>query len=158
MSHVDFAILAPIPAEHLESGLALWGEYVSFGSHKWELFRKVDELRRGAEVPVLIYPSHETDVVKLTFQVEWFAWYIGHVDDSRKFDDETSGRRPPTTARYPEDNASGWSLFWRVRSLVQLPPEHHLAIREVETYKTGNWRKNSPPRGPEIVARPAWVD
>ena len=57
----DFSILAPVPLEHLQSGRAIASAtgFVAFGSRKWELFRKVDELRGGARVPVLIYPSHE---------------------------------------------------------------------------------------------------
>lgn len=57
----DFSILAPVPLEHLQSGRAIADAtgFVAIGSRKWELFRKVDDLRGGARVPVLIYPSHE---------------------------------------------------------------------------------------------------
>ncbi|MGY3138428.1 hypothetical protein ACVWZM_009110 [Bradyrhizobium sp. USDA 4501] len=49
----DFAILAPVPLEHLQSGadIAHKTGFVAFGSRKWELFRKVDELRGSARVP-----------------------------------------------------------------------------------------------------------
>lgn len=56
----DFAILAPVPLEHLQSGrdVAAREGFVAFGSKEWELFRRVDELRHGRTVPVLLYPSH----------------------------------------------------------------------------------------------------
>ena len=58
---IDFAILAPVPLEHLESGADIARDtgFVAFGSLKWEPFRKVDELRKGAPVLVLLYPSFD---------------------------------------------------------------------------------------------------
>ena len=43
----NFAILAPVPLEHLQSGknIAVKEGFVAFGSRKWELFRRVDEMR-----------------------------------------------------------------------------------------------------------------
>src|SRR3546814_3455129 len=56
---------------YLQSGadIAHKAGFVAFGSRKWELFRKVDELRGGVRVPVLIYPSHEDVPAKLSFVV-----------------------------------------------------------------------------------------
>lgn len=158
--HPDFALLAPIPAMHLESALAVAQAtgFVSFGSQKWELFREVDKLRLGADVPVLIYPSHERDEAKVTFRVTWSAWYIGHTDDGlTKREDEKTGHRPPTTFGFPEDNSTGWAIFWRVRDLTPLAPERQCPIKELESFKTEYWRKNAPPRGPEIIARPNFI-
>lgn len=155
----DFAILAPVPVFHLESGAKVATErgYVSFGSMKWELFREVDQLRGDENVPVLIYPSHEYDEAKLTFHVSWSGWYIGHVDDPLgKRSDEKSGHRPPTTAG-PQDNASDWAVFWRVRDLSRLPGEDQLPIKELDSYKSDFSLKNSAPRGPVLVARPSWI-
>ena len=132
MSTTDFAILAPVPIMHLESGAPIASSkgYVSFGSQKWELFRDVDKLRHSHDVPVLIYASHETDEAKLSFQVTWSAWYVGHVDDGiSKRNDEKNGHRPPTTASNPHDNSSGWALFWRVRDLKPLSADHHHSIK-----------------------------
>ena len=161
-STVDFAILAPVPEEHLASGESVANDsgYVSFGSMKWELFRAVDELRSGERVPVLIYPSHEEVVIKLAFQVAWTGWYLGHVSSyADKHFDETNGHRPPTTAKYKAlgDHAGEWAVFWRVEGLRRLPEAQCIPIRDLESYKTGYWRKNAPPRGPEIVARPPWI-
>ena len=44
----EFAIIAPVPLEHLETGesVAESTGFVAFGSMKWELFRDIDH-RRG---------------------------------------------------------------------------------------------------------------
>ena len=161
MSIVDFAILAPVPLEHLESGLTVAKEtgYVSFGSMKWDLFRKVDDLRYGVKVPTLIYPSHEGVAAKLTFKVGWAGWYIGHVQESSEMLLDEESHRPPTTVKYQStgDSATGWAIFWRLEGLQQLPENQHVEIRQLASYKTGFWRKNFPPYGPEIIARPSWI-
>jgi hypothetical protein len=66
VSTVDFAILAPVPRVHIESGegIAQTTGYVSFGSDKWELFREVEQRRAGQDVPVLIYASHNEDLAE----------------------------------------------------------------------------------------------
>jgi hypothetical protein len=160
MALIDFAILAPIPLEHLPPAaeIARNTGYVSFGSYKFELFRQIDHMAQGEQVPVVIYPSHESDVVHTSFRISWCAWYIGHVaGHDEKRSDERSGHRPATTQQYENDNAIGWPIFWRIKDLQQLPSEHHKRISDLASYKTGFWRKNSPPRGPEVVARPEWI-
>lgn len=61
---VHFAILAPVPLEHLKSGLAVCQAQgsVAFGTMKWELFRQIDELREGSRVAALLYPSHDENL------------------------------------------------------------------------------------------------
>ena len=75
----DFAILAPVPQEHLISGQAIAADigFVAFGSRKFELFRDIDLRRDGDPVPVLIYPSYEDDLSKVTSLISWRGWYIG---------------------------------------------------------------------------------
>jgi hypothetical protein len=150
-----FAILAPVPLEHLESGLeivASQGE-VAFGTMKWELFRRVDAERNGARVAVLIYPSGEDVPAKPSFIVSWFAWYrrtessvMGAHPDGMKF-------RPPTTAKYPLDNKGHWAAFWHVSGFRELPNQKCLAIGKLKGAK-GGWRKTAPPRGPELIILP----
>ena len=74
-----FAILAPVPLEHLESGeeIARDKGFVAFGSRKFELFRDIDERRKGKRVPVLICPSHEDSGSNISNFVSWFGWYVG---------------------------------------------------------------------------------
>jgi hypothetical protein len=151
----DFALLAPVPLEHLQSGKAIAATqgFVAFGTRKWELLRKLDEMRQGAPVPALIYPSHEDDPAKLTYSVCWYGWYDGSAETTSGQHPLGMKHRPPTTAQYPSDNLGHWAAFWHVKGLRELPKEKHIAIGKLGTIK-GGWRKNAPPRGPELVALP----
>lgn len=62
--------------------------------------------------------------------------------------------RPPTTGAYSADNRGHWAVFWHVEGLHALPKASHLPIAEIQAYRGGNWRKNAPPRGPELVEFP----
>jgi hypothetical protein len=155
---VDFAIIAPVPAMHLESAeeIARTRDYVSFGSNKWELFREVDELRGSEVVPVLLYASHD-DRADPSYRVAWKGEYIGHVEQQRdKIHDERNGHRPATTLN-PHDNASVWAAYWRVRNLQRLPKGEQVLIGELQGYKSGMWRKEAAPRGPEMIKRELWL-
>lgn len=155
----DFAILAPVPEEHLLDGLSVCateGE-VAFGSGKWELFRTIDEMRGDAAVPVLIYPSHEDGDVKLSFTVQWAGLYVRHVPSKLGAHPDKMRFRPDSTAKYPSDNKGHWAIFWHVAQLAHLPKAEWLAISDLETIK-GGWRKNAPPRGPEFVAMPSTIE
>jgi hypothetical protein len=155
MPNKDFAILAPVPLEHLESGLQIASqkEFVAYGTRKWEVLRKADEWRGSSAVPLLIYPSHEDVEAKDSFVVSWFGWYIGHVDAPNGRHPAGMEYRPVSTERYPKDNLGYWAAFWHVRALRQLPREKCLTIGKIGTVK-GGWRKDAPPRGPELVEVP----
>lgn len=155
----DFAILAPVPLEHLQSGadIARKTGFVAFGSRKWELFRQLDELRGGLPVPVLIYPSHEDVAVKVSFIVSWIGWYIGCEESGGGRHSKGISHRPPTTGQYGSDNQGHWAVFWQVREPRELPAAQRLPISAVQTVK-GGWRKSAPPRGPELVAMPSALE
>jgi hypothetical protein len=150
-----FALLAPVPLEHLESGrpIAESSGFVAFGTRKWELLRKLDEMREGDPVPVLIYPSDEGIPAKMSYRVCWFGWYIGHVDSAGGKHPDGMKHRPPSTAKYQADNSGFWPAFWHVWELRKLPNEKQFPINKVPTL-IGGWRKNAPPRGPELVTLP----
>jgi hypothetical protein len=135
---------------HLQSGkdVAAKEGFVAFGSMKWELFRQVDELRHGRKVPALLYPSHEGGPAKLSYVVAWFGWYTEHVESKGGVHPDGVKHRPPTTL-----GEGDWAVFWHVEGLREWPTERHRPIGELETVK-GGWRKNAPPRGPELVAVP----
>ena len=156
---IDFALLAPVPEEHLLTGrdVAAKEGFVAFGSRKWELFREVDRLRQGQEVPVLIYPSHEDVAAKLTFAVAWTGWYSGHVNSKMGAHPDGMKYRPPSTATHPGDNSGHWAVFWHVRDLSRRRGKP-VGISSLESYKRpGFWRMDAPPIGPEVVARPTWI-
>jgi len=151
---LHYAILAPVPLQHLESGLDICSKEgsVAFGTRKWEFFRDLDEKRDGQPVAALIYPSHDEDLpAKLTFIVSWFGWYVRSVDSRRGFHPDGMKYRPPTTEI--TDNKDNWATFWHVEGLRELPRVKQLPIGRIQGIR-GGWRKNAPPRGPELVTLP----
>lgn len=150
-----FAILAPVPLEHLHSGLDVIETQgkVAFGTRKWELFRRIDEMREGSRVAVLIYPSHLDGEGGATLVVSWFGWYVGAVDSVGGAHPDGMKYRPATTAKYPSDNKGDWAAFWHVEGLRELPPAKRLSIGKIPGIK-GGWRKTAPPRGPELITLP----
>ena len=160
MTDIDFAILAPVPREHLEEapGVSASTGHVAFGSDKWELFRDIDARRNGSDVPVLIYASHNEASADWGYVVAWRGMYIGAVDtDLGKKEEERLNHRPPSTFKYKGDNATGWGIFWKVQGLVQLPAADRRELREFQSYRTGKERENAAPRGPEVILRPHWL-
>jgi hypothetical protein len=155
----DFAILAPVPLEHIQSGIQIAKDtgFVAFGSRKWELFRGLDETRSSQKVPVLIYASHEDVPAKESFIIRWAGWYLGSEETPNGRHSAGMTHRPPTTGQYETDNQGHWAVFWHVRDLIELPPAQRLPISAVQTIK-GGWRKNAPPRGPELVATPTTIE
>ena len=155
----EFAILAPVPLEHLDAGQDILAKesYVAFGSRKFELFRAIDERRNGEDVSVLIYPSHEDNQVGSSFKVSWLGWYVGKKETHNGRHPLGMKHRPPTTRQNPADNTGYWAVFWHVSRLVQLAKSKCFPISELQTIKDG-WRKNAPPRGPELVAKPEFID
>jgi len=151
----DFSILAPVPLKHLQSGRRIVSAagFVAFGSRKWDLFRKFDELRGGARVPVLTYPSHEDAHAKLSLVVSWLGWYVGCEESGNGKHSKGMTHRPSTTGQYTSDNQGHWAVFWHVCDLHELPAGQPLPISATQTVK-GGWRKTGP-RGPELVATPS---
>lgn len=151
----SFALLAPVPLEHLQSGLevAAHEPFVAFGTRKWELLRKLDEMRGEAPVATLIYPSHEDAEASTALRVSWFGWYVGHVDSRGGAHPDGMRYRPTTTANYQADNKGHWAAFWHVVGLRQLQPTKQINIGKIQGFK-GGWRKDAPPRGPELVTLP----
>ena len=155
---IDFAILAPVPQEHLDTGQGIAADtgFVAFGSRKFELFRDIDERRDGAEVPVVIYASWEDVPPKTGTNIVWTGWYVGSEETNSGRHSKGMTHRPPTTGQYATDNMGHWAVFWHVRALTPLEAADRFPISKLETVN-GGWRKNAPPRGPELVATPPFV-
>jgi hypothetical protein len=151
----SFAILAPVPLEHLKTGLTTAAEhpFVAYGTMRWELLRKLDQMRGGAPVATLIYPSHEGEDAPSNCRIGWFGWYVGHVDSKGGTHPDGMTYRPSSTGNYPADNKGHWAAFWHVAGLRRLPKHHELLIGKVQGFK-GGWRKDAPPRGPELITLP----
>lgn len=160
-SSAPFAILAPVPGAHLDSGTPLsWDrEYVCFGSNAWELFRHADELAAGEPVPVLFYRSHD-DSQAPTCVVSAAGWYIGHTQDPAEMTRDTKeGRRPPSMQLHAggSDDIIHWGVFWRVVRIRPLEPAHQRPFREFKLLASKRSKQNAPPRGPVLIQRPAFT-
>lgn len=152
----DFSILAPVPLAHLQSWVEITNgteEFVAFGSDKWEFFRSIDEKRNGLSVPVLIYASHVGKPTKDRFIVSWAGWYVGHVNSRMGRHPDGKKHLPPSA----EQDSPDFAVFWHVSQLRELTDRHRLPISKIQTIKDG-WRKNAPPRGPELVATPSTIE
>jgi hypothetical protein len=151
----DFSIVAPVPREHLQTGedVAKSTGFVAFGSMKWELFREIDHRRGDAAVPVLIYPSADDSASSLALRVAWIGLYVGSSDSKGGAHFGGMTHRPSSTEKYVGDNKGHWAMFWHVSNLRRIDAASQLPISALQTVK-GGWRKNAPPRGPELVQLP----
>lgn len=127
--------------------------FVAFGTRKWELLRQLNNMQGDGRVAVLIYPSHEEVEAKDSFIVSWFGWYAGSEETSTGAHSKRMTHRPSTTGDYAQDNHGHWAAFWHVSNLRELPPAKCLSIGKIAGF-AGGWRKDAPPRGPELVTLP----
>ncbi|HEY9825508.1 MAG TPA: hypothetical protein V6D19_08680 [Stenomitos sp.] len=124
-----FALLAPVPEEHLISGLdAIAAQLdsddlgagdvpkVAYGSMEFEVLAEVEKLRKGYSVEVLIYASHAQGEQPLKPEVTWRGLYVGCVQSRRGRYPGKSNVRPKSTA---SDRAT-WAMFWEVQELERL--------------------------------------
>jgi hypothetical protein len=150
------ALLAPVPEEHLIDGqhVAKATGRVAFGSRAWEVFRKLDTLRKGMPVDVYIYASH-TAGKDPEFGVSWRARYIRHVESVGGAHPDGMRYRPPSTASYPSDNCGYWAVFWEVEGLHPLPKEEHMSPGVFTGFeKQKRYRHAFPPEGPILIEHP----
>ncbi len=132
-----FAILAPVPEMHLQSGLQTINQLannsnnqiikVAFGSMDFELFRKVDELRVNQAVDVFIYASHAANQ-PLHSHVTWQGRYIGHVNSR-------NGRYPGNSKYRPQSTNTDkptWAVFWEVEDLQVLKSPIAMPLATIE--------------------------
>lgn len=151
----DVALLAPVPLEHLKDGAIVCEKEgrVAFGSRAWEVFRKLDELRYDLPVDVYIYASHSEGPLRL--EVSWHARYIGHVESIGGTHPEGMKFRPPSTAKYEDDNLGYWAVFWEVEQLCELSLEERIptgGFRGLGKHKP--YRRNFVPEGPILIEHP----
>ncbi|GAB4290941.1 MAG: hypothetical protein Fur0025_26000 [Oscillatoriaceae cyanobacterium] len=148
-----FAILSPVPEVHLLSGLEtcdLQGQ-VAFGSNAWELFRQVDEMRRGQEVEVFIYPTMADSQKPLQMKATWHALYVCHILSRR-------GRYPGDKRFRPESavhDKPDWAIFWEVCELTQLPEAEQISLGDFRGWdKKTDYALRSVPTVPVLVKYP----
>jgi hypothetical protein len=146
-------LLAPVPVEHLRSGLQVLERepFIALGSRAWQVFRELDLQRDDRAVRVLIYASwHEDQPVPLS--ATWTRLYVGQVEANGGAHPEGMRFRPQTTAQYAGDNEGYWAIFWHLADLRELAPAERIPVAEM----TG-WRDKRPyghpfePEGPIII-------
>lgn len=151
----SFALLAPVPGEHLGPALDTVTEEgkVAFGSRAWEVFREFDESLDGQPAPVLIYASHEG--APYPPMATWVAEYSGHVEGRGGRHPDGLRFRPKSTEKYPEDNAGHWAVFWEVAQLKKLSASDQIKIADLKSGTTGKqFAPNFRPEGPAVILNP----
>lgn len=130
-------LLAPVPLEHLRSGLEEVLDHepmLAFGSMNWELFKqRLDCMRAGHSVRVWIYAS-ENEGQPVPLSATWTARYIGCVDSKGGTHPDGLLYRPPTTFKYAGDNVGEWAIFWHVVDLRELVPSEYVPIDRMTGY------------------------
>jgi hypothetical protein len=154
MSSFDgFAILAPVPEEHLIDGEEVCAREgrVAFGSRAWERFREVDTGRNGMSVEVLIYESGGLSKP----EARWRATYVGHVEGHSGAHPNGMKYRPPSTAKYEMDNKGYWAVFWEVSGLRRVPKGEEVKIRDLRGLgKKSYYSPTFIPEGPLLIEYP----
>jgi len=145
----QFAMLAPVPEFHLLSGQASCSQHgkVAFGSMAWEFFGKLEELRQGEAVPVLIYASHAEER-SLNTLATWSALYIGYVHSRMgRYPGDTNKYRPPSTVSDRPD----WVVYWEVQHLRPIIG-NAIAIADLQGWgKRQHYKPRFTPEGPMLI-------
>ena len=146
------ALLAPIPSCYLNEAQVLIANQgkVAFGSRAWETFRKLDTLRGGELVEVLIYASqlHPQGPIKPS----WKGIYQRHIETHTGTHPDNMRFRPPSTANNRGDNKGYWALFWEMIAISPLHPDQQLPIQNFRGFgKKRNFSKTFIPRGPIVI-------
>jgi hypothetical protein len=159
----NFALLAPVPEEHLLSGLDAIaaqldaddlpvGELpkVAYGSMAFESLAEVEKLRMGKTVEVLIYASHAKGEQPINPEATWRGVYVGYVGSRR-------GRYPGKSIYRPQATASDsltWAVFWEVQELERLKTPIPIGTLTGRG-KKAKYQPRFIPDGPVLIEYPA---
>lgn len=151
----DAALLAPVPLEHLVSGADVCQKEgkVAFGSMAWQVFRKLDGLRGGLNVLVFLYASHTGEAP--THEVSWRGLYIGHCESVSGAHPDKMRYRPGASAKYADDNAGHWAVFWEVADLHRIAEAERLRLDQLAALESRRqFAKTFRPEGPTLIEYP----
>ncbi|MBW4518566.1 MAG: hypothetical protein KME16_02375 [Scytolyngbya sp. HA4215-MV1] len=157
-----FAILVPVPENHLISGMeAIAAQFdsddlppehlpkIAFGSMDFELFGEVEKLRDSQAIEVFIYASHAKGDQPLNPEVTWRGLYVGYVGSRR-------GRYPGKAMYRPKStvtDAPTWAVFWEIQELEQLKTPIPIGSLRGKNKKT-NFQARFIPEGPVLIDYP----
>ena len=149
MTTTPFALLAPVPLEHLRSGLSVHEGRVAFASRASKTFEKLDAERNGMPVDVFIYASRHAKAPSL--EVSWCGQYVGHVKNSHGARPADIQFRPPSTLSDTND----YDVVWQVANLHELQPAQRLPVEIFSGYYSKKkYKQGFAPERPLIVAHP----
>lgn len=143
----DFAILAPIPKNHLESGLNTCDNHgkVAYGSSCFEFFRDIDKRRGQLDVRVLIYASWQEEMG--IPEASWCGIYAGFKESRR-------GRPPAEYVKFRPASTStdglDWGIYWLIRNLR--PLSQSIEISKLCSLEGKQYF--APPRRPLLIENP----
>ncbi|MGB8698247.1 MAG: hypothetical protein WCD18_02425 [Thermosynechococcaceae cyanobacterium] len=157
-----FALLAPVPEEHLISGLEaiaaqldaedLPTEHVpkvAFGSMDFEVLAEVETVRGGKSVEVLIYASHAKGDQRLNPEATWRGLYVGYVPSRR-------GRYPGKSIYRPASTLTDrptWAVFWEVQELERMQTPIPIGTLTGKN-KKNPYQPRFIPEGPNLIEYP----
>lgn len=139
----EIALLAPVPLEHLESGLlkcASAGQ-VAFGSDSGMVLTELAAYASSADCPVLFYASHPGSMPPTVTWTGCFAGLKGK-NDAKAF-------RPGST-----DSDGEFLIYYVVADLKKLAANQHLLISSLKTSKGKKLAKTFVPIGPTLIENP----
>jgi hypothetical protein len=154
MFSVEFAILAPIPEQHLRSGatVAEITGYVAFGNDAPHVLARIDALRAECPVPVLFHASQRGDAESDgQHRITWVGWYVGRtLPDAAGRHPLGPLHRPPTTA-----GDGAWKAYYHVVGLRELEAGKAMPITSLAAYMARDeGREGAPVRGVGVVRLP----
>jgi hypothetical protein len=144
----DVALLAPVPEEHLQSGLVQCRTegFVAFGSDAAMIFLELKQLvDQEHPADILFYASRASNSGLVTFR--------GRFVD---YDGAEGGKAKPSWAKYrPVSTGSdtSWSSFYLVREIHLLEKPLPIASLRKRGNK-GKFKSNFIPLGPIIIDTP----
>ncbi|MGO6689219.1 hypothetical protein [Rhizobium leguminosarum] len=149
------ALLAPVPEEHLVSGLLKCHQVgkIAFGSRSFQLFRDLDAARGTQPVDVYIYASAS---VKFGLpKIRWQARYTGHVEARAGSHPDATTYRPESTLKYESDNEGHWAVFWEVVDLRELSKGGAIPMNLFRSWRSRKYFVSTfIPEGPLLVECP----
>lgn len=149
MDWCEWALLAPVPNPHLESGYPVCQREgrVAYGSDSVEVMSMTAAEARGSKIRVLFYASHAPDAVPA--RVTWIGKFVQLEAPRNGRHPQQDRLRPPTTK---DDGA--WQIFYEVSDLQPFPASEHLLLSELKKRRGPKLSKTFLPLGPLLIENP----
>jgi hypothetical protein len=158
-----FALLAPVPRPHLSDAVGIcasagnvafgsgWISEASSGAWSFDFFSQEVLEKEVGHLPVFIYASHEPTSAGPR-RAEYRGIYNGFMAALSNGKHQLPAERPKSAL----DGDTSGGLFWRVKSLEQLPQTPQSLLKNFRTMRAG--KPHLPvthiPRRPELVLAP----